>query len=73
MNIKKLLGIVLIALGVIFLAVRTFSYTKETHKANLGPIDFSVKEKEQVTIPTWVGIVVAAAGAGLLLLPSKKP
>jgi uncharacterized membrane protein len=72
MNIKKVLGIALIALGVVFLAVRGFSYTKETHKANLGPIDFSIKEKERVTIPTWVGVVVVIAGVALLVLPMKK-
>ena len=63
----------LIALGVLFLAVRTFSYTKETHKADLGPFgNFSVKEKERVAIPTWVGIVVAAAGVLLLVVPAKR-
>ena len=73
MNIKKLIGIVLIALGVVFLAVRGFSYTKETHKADLGPLgSISVKEKERVTIPTWVGVVVVVAGVALLLLPAKK-
>ena len=72
MNIKKILGLVLIALGVLFLAVRGFSYTKETHKADLGPIDFSIKEKERVNIPTWVGVVAAVAGVALLILPSKR-
>ena len=73
MNIKKLIGIVLIALGVVFLAVRGFSYTKETHKADLGPLgSISVKEKERVTIPTWVGVVVVVAGVALLLLPARK-
>ena len=73
MNIRKILGIVLIALGVLFLAVRGFSYTKETHKADLGPLgSISVKEKGRVNVPTWVGVVVAIAGAALLVLPSKK-
>ena len=73
MNIKKLIGIVLIALGVVFLAVRGFSYTKETHKADLGPLgSISVKEKERVTIPTWVGVIVVVAGVALLLIPARK-
>ena len=74
MNIKKLVGVVLIALGVVFLAMRGFSYTKETHKADLGPLgSFSVKEKGRVNIPTWVGVVVVVAGVALLLLPARKP
>ena len=73
MNIKKIAGLVLLAVGIVFLAVRGFSYTKETHKADLGPLgSFSVKEKGRVNIPTWVGVVVAVAGAALLVLPSRK-
>lgn len=72
MNIKKIAGILLVALGVTFLAVRGFSYTKETHKADLGPIDFSIKEKQRVNIPTWVGVVVAIAGVALLVIPARK-
>jgi uncharacterized membrane protein len=74
MNIKKIVGLVLVAIGVLFLAVRGFSYTKETHKADLGPLgSFSVKEKGRVNVPTWVGVVVVAAGAVLLVLPARKP
>ena len=73
MNIKKVVGIVLLAAGIVFLAVRGFSYTKETHTADLGPLgSISVKEKGRVNIPTWVGVVVAVAGAALLVLPSRK-
>ena len=73
MNIKKIAGLVLLAVGIVFLAIRGFSYTKETHTADLGPLgSISVKEKERVSIPTWVGVVVAAAGAVLLVFPSKK-
>lgn len=72
MNLRKITGIVLIALGVIVLAMRGFSYTKQTHKGDLGPINFSVKEKKRVEIPVWVGIVAAAAGLVLLVLPGKR-
>ncbi|HJQ97703.1 MAG TPA: hypothetical protein VJ826_05270 [Candidatus Polarisedimenticolaceae bacterium] len=73
MNIKKIVGLTLLAVGIVFLAMRGFSYTKETHKADLGPLgSISVKEKGRVNIPTWVGVVVAVAGAALLVLPSKK-
>ena len=72
MNLRKWIGIVLLALGTVTLAMRTFSYTKETHDADLGPIKFSVKEKERVEIPVWVGVVLVAGGAAALLVPSRK-
>jgi hypothetical protein len=38
----------------------------------LGPVEFSVKEKERVNVPLWAGVVMAVAGAGLLIGGKKK-
>ena len=73
MNASKLIGIVLIAAGALSLAYGGFSYTKETHQAKLGPLEFSVKEQETVNIPVWAGIGAIAIGAALMLVGGKKP
>jgi uncharacterized membrane protein len=72
MDVKKVLGIVLLAAGVVVLAIRGFSYTKETHDAKLGPIELSVKEKEHVTLPTWLGAGLVVVGGALLVVGRKK-
>lgn len=72
MNPKKVVAILLIVAGVLALAYRGFTYTTETHDAKIGPVEFQVKEKERVEIPVWAGVLLVVAGAGLLLLPSKK-
>jgi uncharacterized membrane protein len=72
MNLRKLIGVVLLVLGTVALAMRGFSYTRETHDANLGPLKFSVKEKERVEIPVWVGVVLVAGGAAAILVPSRR-
>jgi hypothetical protein len=72
MNAIKLVGIALIVAGVLGLSYRSFSYTKETHEAKLGPLQFAVKEKETVNIPTWASIASIAAGSLLLLFGNKK-
>lgn len=66
MGPAKILAIVLIVAGVLGLAYGTFTYTKETHTANVGPLTLSVKDKETVNIPLWAS--VAAIGAGVVLL-----
>lgn len=66
MNAAKLAGVVLIVAGVLGLVYGSFSYTKETHEAKLGPIEFSVKEKETVNVPVWTGVGAIVLG-GLLL------
>ena len=66
MNAVKIAAIVLIAAGVLGLVYGGFSYTKETHDVKLGPIEFSVKEKQKVNIPVWGGVGAIVIGGALL-------
>ena len=68
----KIVAILLIVAGALGLVYGSFSYTKETHSAKLGPIELSMKEKEKVNIPTWAGIAAIVAGVVILVLPGKK-
>lgn len=63
----KLLGAVLLALGILALAYGGFSYTKNTDKVDVGPIHIAVQDKERVNIPQWAGVVVAIVGGVLLV------
>ena len=67
MNSIKMIAIALIVAGVLGLAVGSFSYTKQTHEAKIGPIALSVNEQQTVNIPLWAGLAAIAAGAALLL------
>ncbi len=71
MSALKLVAIVLIAVGIIGLAYGSFTYTKTTHEAKLGPLEMSVKDKETVNIPVWAGVGAIVVGAGLLLAGKK--
>jgi drug/metabolite transporter (DMT)-like permease len=62
----KLLGAVLLALGILALVYGGFSYTRETDKVNLGPLHVEVKDKERVNIPLWAGVGAAIVGGVLL-------
>ena len=71
MSLPKIIGIILIVVGALALAVGGFSYTKESHQGNIGPLQFSVQEKESVPIPTWAGLAAIIAGVVLLVVPRK--
>jgi hypothetical protein len=62
----KLVGVVLLALGILAVAYGGFSYTKDTDKVNLGPIHIEVQDREHVNVPLWAGVLVAVAGGVLL-------
>jgi TRAP-type C4-dicarboxylate transport system permease small subunit len=67
----RLAALVLLVAGALALAYGGFTYTKETHDAKIGPIEFSVSDRERVNIPMWLG-VAAMVGGGLLLLVRAK-
>ena len=72
MNAAKVLALALIAAGVLGLVYGGFTYTKDTHEANVGPINVSISDKETVNIPIWAGVVSVVIGGGLLFFASKK-
>jgi hypothetical protein len=67
-----ILAIILIAAGVLGLVFSQFSFTKDTHEAQLGPLELAVKEKQTVNIPTWAGVVSIVAGSAMLLYSFKQ-
>jgi hypothetical protein len=68
----KVLAIALLAAGILALVYRGFTYTKDTDKASLGPIQLVVQDKEHVNIPVWAGVAAIVAGGALLLTAGKK-
>jgi hypothetical protein len=73
MNAGRLVGIILIAAGVLGLIYHRFSYTKESHEAKIGSLELSVQHKENVDVPDWLGVGAIVAGAALLLIGGRKP
>ena len=71
MSALKIVAILLIAAGILGLVYGGFTYTKTTHEAKLGPLEFSVKDKETVNIPIWAGIGAIVAGGALLFVRTK--
>jgi hypothetical protein len=63
----RVVGIVLLVVGLLAIAYGGFSYTKDETAAKIGPVEIQVKEKEHVNIPLWAGIGAAVVGAVLLV------
>ncbi len=70
MNAVRLVAVILIVCGTLGLIYGSFSYTKETHEAKIGPLELSVKDKGRVDVPLWAS--VGAIAAGVLLLVTRK-
>ncbi|MEO8310456.1 MAG: hypothetical protein ABI520_04720 [Caldimonas sp.] len=67
----KTAAIVLIVAGLLGLIYGGFSYTRDKTALKLGPLELSVKERETVNIPVWLGIGAIVVGGVLLVLGSR--
>jgi len=72
MSPLRVFAFVLLVTGALALAYGGFSYTKDTHTTELGPLSFSVKEKERVNVPAWAGVGAIVLGGLLLLTGGRK-
>jgi hypothetical protein len=72
MNAVRTAAIALIVAGVLGLVYGSFSFTRETHEAKVGPIELSVKEKQTVNVPVWAGVGAIAVGGLLLVFGGRK-
>ena len=66
--LKKVVAVLLIAGGILGLMYGKVSYTKEKHQAKVGPIEFTLKDKESLAIPIWASVGVIVLGVGILLV-----
>ena len=62
----RMIGIVILAAGILALAYGGFSYT-QPHDTKIGPLEISVSENHRVNVPIWAGVVLAVVGGGLLI------
>lgn len=73
MNAARITGIILIVLGLAGFFTGGFSFTKETTKAEIGPLQLKVQETESVNVPQWLSIGALVLGAVVLVFGFRKP
>jgi TRAP-type C4-dicarboxylate transport system permease small subunit len=72
MNGLKAIALALIAAGVLALVYGGFSYTKETHRATLGPLELTTSDRETVNVPMWAGVGAILVGGVMLFAGGKR-
>ena len=64
------IGVLLIAGGVIIVAMRGIPYTKSRNEVEVGPL--KVTSQERGTVPPYVGLAAIAVGAVLFVFGRKR-
>lgn len=69
---RRILAIALIGIGLLALVYQGFTYTRETHDAEIGSIELEIHENDRVDIPIWVGVACVVVGSGLLVVRTRR-
>lgn len=69
----KIVGVVLIVLGIIALVYGGISYTTREKVLDIGPIEATRETRKTVPLPPLLGGLALAGGVVLLIMGSKRP
>jgi len=68
----KILGIVLIVVGILMFVYGNVTFTRKEKVVDAGPVEINKKEKHTVAWPNYAGGVIVAAGVIVLVASSKR-
>lgn len=68
----KIIGVVLIVVGIIALAYGGISYTKREKVLDIGPLEATTERRETIPLPPMLGGLALAGGIVLLIVGSRR-
>ena len=68
----KILGIILIIVGILMFVFRNISFTQEKKVVDLGPVQVNRQEEKTIGWPIYAGGIAVVAGIALVALDRNK-
>jgi hypothetical protein len=68
-----LVGVLLIAIGLVALVYQGISYTSRETLIDIGPLHATADRQKTLTLPPVLGIAAVAGGVVLLIAGMRKP
>lgn len=68
----KILGIVLIVIGILMFVFGNVTFTRKEKVVDAGPVEINKKEKHTIAWPNYAGGIIVVAGVVILLAGSKR-
>jgi hypothetical protein len=68
----RIVGIILVVLGIVALTWGGISWTREKTVVDLGPVEATAEERETIPLPPVLGGVALIAGIALLVIPARR-
>jgi hypothetical protein len=72
MDARRVIGMILVAVGLVALLWGGISWTREETVFEAGPIEVQTQERERIPLPPLLGGAALIGGIILLVLPSRR-
>lgn len=72
MTVTRIVGAVLVVLGLVSLLIGGFRWTEEKTVIDVGPLKATAEEHKTLPIPPVVGGLALVGGIILLVIPAKR-
>ena len=68
----RILGIILISIGLLTLALPYLTFTKREKVLDIGPVEAVAETKERIPVSPVLGAIILVAGAGIVIASVMK-
>lgn len=68
----KIVGLILIVLGIVALIWGGISYTREEKVLDIGPIEATAETRETIPLPPLLGALSLVGGVALMIVGSRR-
>ena len=68
----KILGIVLIVVGILMFVFGNVTFTRKEKVVDAGPVEINKKEKKTIAWPNYAGAIAVIGGIALVALDKRR-
>lgn len=68
----KILGIILIVVGILMFVFANVTFTHKEKVADVGPVEINKKEKKTIAWPNYAGAIIIVAGVIVVAAGSRR-
>jgi uncharacterized membrane protein YidH (DUF202 family) len=68
----RILGIILISIGLLTLALPYVTFTKQEKVLDIGPVEAVAETRERIPISPVLGTIIFVAGAGIVIVSMTR-